>query len=292
MYRTTVRLLVSCLTLLLVPGSCGGGDPAQPVTPVIGIGPAGGTVTSADGNARLVIPAGALSTVTDVAVVPSGAVPLDAKVVKGAAYTITPTLTFASPATLSINYTAINRPGGTAELELSTFSVAGSAFQAVTSTVDAGLHVSTAAVSGSGTYVVRWNGPTGNCSGTEYRQFDFWLGTWAYTAPNSFPGSNTITADPTNCAIYENFTQGQYRGRSVSFFRSADGKWYQTYVDSDGAHDIYSGTFANGVMLLYSSPTTRLSWIKVDDNHIRNVFEQSSDAGATWRVVLDAVYSR
>lgn len=78
-----------------------------------GIGPDGGTVTSADGKVSLVIPAGALSTTQEIAIAPdSNGCPQAI----GAGYSLTPNgLTFNAPASLTWHY-ADSIPGSTAAI--------------------------------------------------------------------------------------------------------------------------------------------------------------------------------
>lgn len=97
---------------------CGGDDGAAP-PPGGGnvVGPAGGTVASADGRAAVTVPAGALTrevaiTVAPVASPPPGALP-------GTVYELGPeSIAFALPATLRLEYDPATLPGGVDEASL------------------------------------------------------------------------------------------------------------------------------------------------------------------------------
>ena len=90
-------------------GACGGGgdDSVTTTTPPAGnAGPAGATITSADGNATLVIPPGALSstiTVTLTPATPADGYAADPQIIPGTAYKLdAPEMALAAPAALSI----------------------------------------------------------------------------------------------------------------------------------------------------------------------------------------------
>jgi len=114
----SAALLISVLVSACHHGSYNGGTTQnrqqQSSTPPIGSG--GGTATSADGNATVTVPAGALSqdtqiTVTTAASPPAGNI--------GMAYIFNPTATaFSQPATIAIAYDAAGLPAGTVELDL------------------------------------------------------------------------------------------------------------------------------------------------------------------------------
>src|SRR5215470_2046859 len=82
------------------------------------------------------------------------------------------------------------------------------------------------------------------CSGTEWRQFDFWIGEWNLTWPSpdgkgTENGTNTITRVLGDCVVLENFTGGgsnPMRGMSLSTFSPKLQKWQQTWVDDQGSY--------------------------------------------------------
>ena len=79
----------------------------------VSIGPAGGTVTSADGNASLTVPPGALAVATGIGIQSLASYPADPRVAPGTVYGLTPSgLQFAQPATLRIKYSPATVPGG------------------------------------------------------------------------------------------------------------------------------------------------------------------------------------
>jgi hypothetical protein len=286
---------LSSLTLTLSLAACGGGPTAaqSPQTPTgTPIGAAGGTVTSSDGRARLVVPAGALSSTMSFTLARASGSPLDPAVVGPSDYQLTPAgVTFASAARLHVVYLPNLRPSGTAESELRVHRLASGAWSVdgLVSAVDAATDTASTDITASGTFAVRWPDPTMPCSLSEDRLFDFWLGEWSFaqTQPVTSSGLNTITRDVAGCRILENFNGGQ--GRSVSFYSRLDQQWHQTYVDTSGNRVAMAGIFEDGRMRLYSSPGGRWTWQQVDDTTIRYFGE--SLVGGTWTVTFDSRYT-
>lgn len=120
------------------------------------ISAAGGTVVSADGKATLVIPAGAVSQATPIAVLPTTTFPASALLVSGTTYDFEPSGTqFAQPVTVRINYTAANVPAGVAQSAVRLY-VAGTTTwtQVAGSTVDTVAHT----ISGTTTHFSEYAG--------------------------------------------------------------------------------------------------------------------------------------
>ncbi len=266
---------------------------AQSPTPTTGtpIGPAGGSVTSADGRARLDIPASALPSTVSFTVKSATAPPLDPATVTLSAYEITPAgTTFQVPARLHITYLQNLRPSGSAESELRVHRLTTEAWTLDTSSPenDPSAHVAAATITTTGTYSVRRPDPSSACTLPEDRQFDFWLGEWTFaqTAPVTSGGTNSITRDPFGCIILENFNNG--RGRSISFYSRVDHQWHQTYVDTTGQRVTMSGEFEGTRMTLYTRPSTRWTWQTLNATEIRYFAEGMS--GADWNVTFDSKY--
>jgi len=102
----THLFLFMTLLLVMLLGACGGGGGGDgaPPAPIGNVGPSGGTVTSADNKASLMVPAGALSTPINVtmASATSGYI-ADPQLVPGTVYKIdAPDTILAQPAELSI----------------------------------------------------------------------------------------------------------------------------------------------------------------------------------------------
>jgi hypothetical protein len=180
------------------------------------------------------------------------------------------------------------------ELRVSGLDAARTTWQALAGgTADAAAHEASADVAATGTFGVRWPGPSGPCSLDEDRQFDFWLGSWSYRQANAFPGTNDITKEGGGCLVEEHFSdQSGTGGRSVSLFSRSDRQWHQTYIDTRGGRLVLVGTLVGGRMILLESPTSRYVWEIRDTNTIRYAGELSRDGGQTWTSGFEGVYTR
>lgn len=300
------RVRAACLLLTLTPG-CGGGSGSGPsavptatptATPAAPagttIGPAGGTVTGLNGAATLVVPPGALSTSVVLTLTRAAGVPLDPSAVTGSWVQVGPATTFAVPATLTLGYDPALRPSGADESDLRVHALAGTGWEPLAGgTADVGARTATTTIGASGVFAVRWPDPAGSCTQPQTREFDFWLGSWSFTAAGSAAGTNDITKEAAGCLVQEHFfDSNRAQGRSVSFVSRLDGLWHQTYIDSAGMRQVLVGRFEDDRMRLYETPTQRFSWLPQGTDRVRYYGERTSDGGATWVVFFDSTYSR
>ena len=129
--------------------------------------------------------------------------------------------------------------------------------------------------------------PSPPCSEPEYRQMDFWLGTWdvEWDATPSMPagrGANVITRELGLCVIQEAFDGGSASGgmigRSISVFDQHAGLWRQTWVDNLGGYiALAGGQDADGRFVL------SVSRLGDRPRDARMVFEDIAENSLTWR---------
>ena len=138
-----------------------------------------------------------------------------------------------------------------------------------------------------------------------YRELDFWLGEWdarnANAPPNATPSASVITKIHNGCVILETWHSPGYSGQSFNIYDRARGKWHQTWVDSTGGLHEYWGQLKDGNMIYegtvppnpgQSGPQlTRMTFFNLEVR-VRQLVEQSSDAGKTWRVTYDFIYTK
>jgi uncharacterized protein YjdB len=136
--RITSTIILACASAALL--AC---DSTAPTA--TGIGAAGGTAKSSDGNATVVIPAGALSSNTNVMIAPATNPPPNAALISASAFEFGPTGTsFTTPVTMTIKYDPANIPANVAESSLQLYTYAGSAWVLVPgSSVDVAAHIVT-----------------------------------------------------------------------------------------------------------------------------------------------------
>lgn len=144
--------------------------------------------------------------------------------------------------------------------------------------------------------------PAPDCKGDGHRQFDFWLGEFEVRTPDGkLAGHNTIATMLGGCALTEHWRSASgNEGRSINFHDRSDGQWHQLWVDENGFVLRLAGGW-NGESMVLSGTTSnregatvqhRISWTPFDDGSVRQLWESSTDAGATWNTVFDGSYTR
>jgi len=142
-----------------------------------------------------------------------------------------------------------------------------------------------------------------DCNDANHTAFDFWIGEWDVSAT----GSAKVIARShiekiVGCAISETFVQTigpqgrplDYRGRSISSFVPADGKWRQFYVDSGGTVATLDGGIVDGAMVFETrrgGGINRMTLKANADGSVRQFGERSAD-GTTWTAGYDFTYRR
>jgi len=137
----------------------------------------------------------------------------------------------------------------------------------------------------------------------EARQFDFWVGEWeiVHKATGQPAGKNRIELAHGGRVLIENYVSvGGFTGTSVNGYDAATGRWHQCWMDNSGlVLDIYGG-MKDGNMVMTGETTQpngtkqreRITWIPAADGTLRQIWDQSSDQGKTWRTVFDGLYRR
>lgn len=146
--------------------------------------------------------------------------------------------------------------------------------------------------------------PAKACSAPENRQFDFWAGLWeVHNAKGELAGRNRIAAILSGCALQEHWEGSKgMTGTSINFYDRADGRWHQTWVDTEGTRLELAGSFVDGKMVLTGeSPKPRdpgrtvrhrITWSPLQGGRVRQLWESSPDEGRTWTTVFDGTYTR
>jgi len=139
------------------------------------------------------------------------------------------------------------------------------------------------------------------CTTAPHRQFDFWLGDWDVVDAKGKPaGRNRIVAVHDGCALQENWAgNGGFTGTSLNAYDAERKAWHQTWVDNNGGVLQLDGNVVDGRMVLTGESTDegrkvlqRIAWQRLPDGRVRQLWESSSDAGATWTVAFDGYYAK
>ena len=142
----------------------------------------------------------------------------------------------------------------------------------------------------------------GACASPEHRQFDFWLGHWSVTVPGGKLASDSVIEPIVGgCGVAESFTGARgATSRSLNLYNRQLGAWEQFWIDSQGNRLQLRGGLRDGAMVL-ETPTPvasgslrrdRITWTPAADGSVRQLWEVSADAGATWTVSFDGRYTR
>lgn len=138
------------------------------------------------------------------------------------------------------------------------------------------------------------------CSSPECRQFDFWIGDWTVEANGKTAGTSRITPILGGCVLMEEWQSGSgFEGKSFNRYDGATGTWEQFWVDNRGGVLKLSGGYADGKMTMSGASIARgepalnrITWHNNADGTVRQVWEQSTDDGESWKTVFDGLYRR
>ncbi|HET9484446.1 MAG TPA: hypothetical protein VFO79_10860 [Xanthomonadales bacterium] len=140
------------------------------------------------------------------------------------------------------------------------------------------------------------------CDTPAHRAFDFWIGEWEVWANDALAGSNRIEPLLGGCALSEHWRGASgLEGRSYNAWDAASGRWRQFWVASQGNVLMLEGGMRDGAMVLEgvrphpksgAPQRQRIAWTRHDDGSVRQLWETSDDAGATWQVAFDGRYRR
>ena len=139
-----------------------------------------------------------------------------------------------------------------------------------------------------------------DCTGAEYRQFDFWIGEFDVRSPDGqLAGHNVIGPTLNGCVLTEHWTGTDgSEGRSVNFYDRREQRWNQIWIDNRGGVLRLAGGIVDGSMLLEGTTSGkdgairrhRIRWTPNPDASVRQHWESSTDDGATWATVFDGIY--
>jgi len=147
--------------------------------------------------------------------------------------------------------------------------------------------------------------PPAGCDGPEYHALDFWVGDWdlSYSQGGKTGTSrNHVTKILDGCVVQEEFEGPPgtpMRGRSVSMYDRASGRWKQAWVDSQGSYLDFTGGVEDGRMVFAREVERngqhirqRMVFDEVTPRSLTWRWQRSTDAGATWSTLWEIAYRR
>jgi hypothetical protein len=145
------------------------------------------------------------------------------------------------------------------------------------------------------------------CASAEARAFDFWLGEWDVSPTGSSSGAtiaeSSITLHDQGCVIIEHWRPfGGGHGHSINGYDSSDGKWHQTWIDSNGQRTEFAGGFDSAGVLRFdvlSAPqqgqppgARRMNFQRLDADTVRQWGDLAPEGGGALVVEWDFTYRR
>jgi hypothetical protein len=134
----------------------------------------------------------------------------------------------------------------------------------------------------------------------DYRLLDFWLGDWDVYMGDQKVGTNKIEPILNSCAVIENWKDATgAEGKSFFYFDLADKAWKQVWVTDQGymkekiqqkSPAKSEVTFQGEVLNLKGKKVLDRTSLVLEQDRVRQIIEQSEDAGKTWTVTFDAIY--
>jgi len=137
-----------------------------------------------------------------------------------------------------------------------------------------------------------------DCSGMEYRAFDFWIGAWNVSSDGVYAGTNDVTAEYRGCTLREHW-QGADGGKGTSLngYDRKTQQWKQLWIDDRGGLvELIGGPQGDAMVMLSVAPGNdgrnhRVSWTPNSDGSVRQLW-QSRREGEEWATVFDGMYRR
>jgi hypothetical protein len=157
--------------------------------------------------------------------------------------------------------------------------------------------------------------PARPCAGPEFRQFDFWVGSWDLVSRRRLaPDQEALAADPgtardhvevalDGCVLVQHWGSGTtglgLTGMSLSMYDPALPGWRQLWVDDQGSWIEFRGGLEDGRMVLRTERTVggqplvlRQVFTVVNPDSLDWSWERSADGGKTWRPNWQLSYRR
>lgn len=142
------------------------------------------------------------------------------------------------------------------------------------------------------------------CGAPEYRQFDFWLGSWK-AFDDDGKGPYVATDDITDilgaCVILERYRQNDgLDGNGITIYDASRNLWHQTWVTNSGQLLIIEGKFKDGVLTMSGDNLGkdgkrvwyRVTWKRQTTGKpgVRETAVTSKNGGKSWQPAFDILF--
>lgn len=139
------------------------------------------------------------------------------------------------------------------------------------------------------------------CTAEQFHQFDFWIGKWDVYGPKGRLVAHSLIEGVYGCGIRENWMplSGQ-NGGSLSIYLPTQKQWEQFWIDSSGTRVVFRGGWDGKAIVIAGTwptspdsetgPLIRMTYSRLEGGVVRQLGEQSTDQGKTWRPSFDFTY--
>jgi len=145
-----------------------------------------------------------------------------------------------------------------------------------------------------------------SCSSrAEVKALEYWLGHWRVTnpeAPAVSTSTSTVSLTLDTCLIVEDWNDGKgHVGKNLLAYSADDKTWYGMFADNhDRVHVFTDGTVSAGVAEFHGrsrgpdggTVLHRVKVVRKAPDAVEQTWEQSMDAGTSWKTVFRGEYTR
>jgi hypothetical protein len=139
----------------------------------------------------------------------------------------------------------------------------------------------------------------------ESRQLDYWLGNWNIAVPGRTADNNSkskVHLALNKCVLIESWEDGKgHAGENIFAYSAENKRWYGLFADNRGhIHVFVDGKVSSGSAEFFGpsrgpngeAVLHRIKVVRVSPDKVEQLWEKSTDNGATWTEVFRGEYSR
>jgi hypothetical protein len=136
----------------------------------------------------------------------------------------------------------------------------------------------------------------------ESKQLDYWLGDWTISGPGTAANAVSkvyLTLD--KCMLVESWDGGRgHKGENMFAYSSDDKSWHGMFADNQGRVHVFQGKVSGDSAEFLGSSRgpdgetnlNRIRIARISPDKVEQVWEKSSDNGATWKTEFRGEYQR
>lgn len=146
-------------------------------------------------------------------------------------------------------------------------------------------------------------GPSPCAATAAARQLDYWLGDWTVgtaQAPNT--GHSKVSLSLDRCLLSESWGSdtSNHQGENALAYNPDDKTWHGLFVDNRGRVHALKGAVTPG-SAEFQGPgrdekgqavLTKVKVVRVNQDHVEQIWQSSADNGASWTTDVRMQYSR